>query len=59
MEAAVYRLRVNISGGNTHFRAEHLKTWLREAYLEKEANTPQTRKMDETCRAGPSHVGER
>ena len=60
MEAEVRNLSVNREGCYTHLHAEHFKTWLREKYPEKEATDPtQTRKIDETCRAGPSHVGER
>ena len=60
MEAEVCNLSVNREGCYTHLHAEHFKTWLREKYPEKEATDPtQTRKIDETCGAGPVHVGAR
>ena len=45
MEDSVRKLRVNREGSHTHLKDKHFKTWLREAYQEKEETTlPKTSK---------------
>ena len=40
VEAEVFWLRKNRSGGHTYLQSEHFQTWLREAYLENKATPP-------------------
>ena len=39
VDAAVYRLRVNMAGDHMHLQANQFKTWLREALLSKNSDS--------------------
>ena len=56
-EAEVLRLLPLKAGGHTHLRADHFKTWLREAYTGEVATPPsRTWKVDAACGNSPIYV---
>ena len=40
MEASIYRLHLNKAGGHVHLIEDHIKKWLREAYLSERTYNP-------------------